>query len=506
MAKATRKKSEKPAASLIEGNKETPIAIEEIPAPQALAIIPAEKKAEMEIARFDVARNWIAEKKAEYEHLAIHGLDDKTGHKAVTAAWQEIRNKRLQVQNKHKEIKADYLVITRKIDGEKNDLVALLEEIENPLKSELDRIEEEKEAAKKEEERKIQEKLQGRVDSLIANGMAFNGRYYGIGDVISIDIVTLKELADDEFGKLLERVQKENQTILDAQAAKEQREKEERDAQEKKRLELEETERQQKEKQAELDRQQEALDKQKADMLAARTKARGKLLEAVGMTYNFSNRYFEFNSQDFGGIKIAIGGVEGMEDEQWEPEYDSIADSIKGLKAQQTVKDKERLELEETDRQRVEKEKQEAEAKRVLLATRKSELMAYYGMKEQADGTFIRKFDFPEITPLLITKSQIENYETEPWEAEKNRLTDDKFSALKMQEGLQKKKNEAEELARQSALSDAERVREFVNGWSQGMMRKPEITDPKIAAAFASFDTTVAGALEDLLNMLDSIK
>lgn len=506
MAKSARKKSEKPTASLMEGNKETPIAVEEIPAPQALAVIPADKKAEMEVARFDVARNWIAEKKEAYKGLTIAGLDDKAGHKAVTAAWQEIRNKRLQVQNKHKEIKADYLVITRAIDQERNELVEFLEEIEIPLKAELDRIEEEKEAAKREEERKDQEKLQGRVDNLITNGMAFNGRYYAIGEVISIDIVTLKELADDEFGKLLERVQKENQTILDAKVAKEQQEKEEREAQEKKRLELEETERQQKEKQAELDRQQEALDKQKADMLAARTKARGKLLEAIGMIYNYTNRVFDYKTTDCGLITLPVGSVEGMEDDQWEPEYDAIADRIKTIKEQQGVKDKERQEAEEKKRQQEEKERQESETKRVLIETRKSELMAYYGMKEQPDGSFLRRFDFEDIAPLLITKSQIENYEPEPWEDEKKRLTDDKFGALKMQEVLQKKKDEATEAARQAALSDAERVREFVNSWSQAMLHKPEITDKKIASAFASFDTVVAGAIEDLLNVLDSVK
>lgn len=506
MAKSTRKKADKPAASLIEGNKETPIAVEEIQAPQPLAVITAEKKAEMEIARYDVAGEWIAQKKEAYQGLEIAGLDDKEGYKAVTAAWQEVRNKRLAVQNKHTEIKADYLVITRKIDEEKNRLVGLLKEIEEPLKAKLDKIEEEKEAAKRELERKAQEKLDGRVETLISNGMAFNGRFYAIGEVINVDIVTLKALDDDEFTRLLERVQKENQAILDAQAEKERKEQEEREAQEKKRLELEETERQQKEKQAELDRQQEALDKQKRDMIAARSKARGKLLEAIGMTYNWGNRYFEFNTQDFGGLKIAVGGVEGMEDEQWEPEYESIASRIKELKDQQAVKDNERKEAEA----KAEKERQEAEAaaekRRTLIATRKAELMAE-GLKEQPDGSFIRRFDFPEIEPLLITRSQIENYEPIPWSEELVLLHDNKLNAFSLQENMQKKKDAAAEAARLAALSDAEKVREYYKHIRDEVISKwPQVGDGPIAAALKAFDSDVAAALKKLLTVLDSVK
>jgi hypothetical protein len=505
MAKSARKKAEKPTASLMEDGKETAIHVEEIPAPKALAIIPADKKAEMEIARYDVARSWIAERKEQYQDLAITGVDDKDGIKSVTAAWQEIRNKRLAVQNKHTEIKADYLVITRAIDKEKNELVDLLKDIEDPLKAEIDRIENEKLAAKQEEDRKAAAALQARVDTLIQNGMAFNGRYYAIGEVVSIDVVTLKDLGDDEFDKLLGRVKTENQAILDAQAEKERKDQAEKDALEKTRLEQEETTRLQNEKQAELDRKTKELEDQKMAMLAARTKARGKMLEAAGVGYNFGGRVFEFKTADCGVITLPIGSIEGMEDEQWEPEYDTIVAKVKELKEQQGVKDKERTDKLETDRLQREKEKQDAEAKQHLIATRKSELMAYLGMQEQPDGSFIRRFKFEEITPLLITKSQLESYEAEPWAKELKDLQAYKDDALQMLERLQKAQDIKTETARQGALSDVERVNEFLRDVAAAMTRRPEIKDAKIAAAFTEFDESITEAVTVLGAVLDAV-
>lgn len=508
MAKATRKKAgEGPAAALVEGKKETPIPVEEIPAPvQNLpAIITAEEKAKQEVARFDVARNWIAEKKAAYGSLTIANLEDKDGQKAVHAAWQEIRNKRLAVEKTHKALKADYLVITRAIDGEKNDLVKLLEEIEDPLKAELDRIEAEREAIRQKAEREAQEKLQGRVAELLENGMSFNGSYYAIGDAVSMDVVTLKAMSDEDYGRLLDRVKTENQAILDRKAEEERKAQEERDRLEQQRKDQEEKDRQQAERDRELQEERDKLEQQRKDLLAARTKGRAKMLEALGMTYNYSSFVWQFGTFDMGRVTLPVGTVEGLNEEKWETEYDDLAAKIKGMKEGQAQKDKERADQEAAERKRLEDERVAAEAKKALITNRKAEVFAYLGAKEQPDGSFKRVFDFPEIAPLLVTKSQLENYDAEAWEAEMKRLQDDKYSAQQQQERLQKEANEKAEAARQAALSDVERVNEFLRNFGDAIAKRPQITDPKISAAFAAFDRTVAGAVEDLGLILDNV-
>jgi hypothetical protein len=212
MAKAATTPKKKPSAQLIEGDKTSNLPIEEMPnnlpvPAKAPVELSADEKAAREVQRFDVARAWIAEKKEAYSGLKISGVDDKEGTKAVHAAWQEIRAKRLAVSKTHTAIKADYLTITRAIDKEKNDLTDLLEEIENPLKAEMDRIETIKEEEKKKVEREKAQKLQGRVNELLNTGMAFNGSYYAIGASISMDVVTLQNMSDADYTTFLGRVQ-----------------------------------------------------------------------------------------------------------------------------------------------------------------------------------------------------------------------------------------------------------------------------------------------------------
>lgn len=514
MSKATttpkKKANQKPSAQLIDGDKTSNLPIEEMPnlpvpskVPQELT---ADEKAAQEVQRFDVARAWIAEKKEAYTGLTIAGVDDKDGIKTVHAAWQEIRAKRLAVSKTHTLIKADYLTITRAIDKEKNDLTSLLEEIENPLKDELDRIEAIKEEEKKKAEREKAEKLQGRVNELLNSGMAFNGSYYAIGASISMDVVTLQNMSDMDYATFLGRVQAENEAAIKLQQEKEQREREEREALELQRQQQEEQQRKLQAQQKTLQDQQDAIDKQRRDMLAARTKARGKMLEVMGLIYNFSSNEWAFKTADFGNITMPLTAVQSLEEESWENELSACDENVKQIKASQAEKDKEKTEAIEAKRIQQDKERAEAEAKRVLIGNRKAELMAYYGMAEQSDGSFIRRFKFETIAALFITKSQIENYEAEPWAAELKSLEAGKYNALKLQEDLQKLEDEATEAARVASLSDRDRVNEYLRTFAEATGKRPQITDKRIKKAWDAFDKVVAGAVEDLTLVLDNIK
>jgi hypothetical protein len=507
MAKATtapkKKGSQKPSAQLIEGDNATDLPVEEMPAAQ---LITPEEKAKQEISRFNIARAWIADKKEQYGGLTIASVEDKDGQKAVLAAWQEIRNKRLEVQKKHTEIKADYLKITRVIDGEKNDLVNLLEEIENPLKAELDRIEAIKEEEKKKAEREKAEKLQGRVNELISTGMAFNGSYYAIGATISMDVVTLQNMNDADYSTFLGRVRQENITIVAAKETKEKQEREEREALEAQKKQQEETQRQQEEKQRQLKAQQEALDRQKQEAIDARTKARGYHLEALGMFYNYGTHVWEFKTIDCGNTIIHRAKVETQEGQDWETELNNVTEEVKKLKTAQAAKDEEKAQAEKKRLEQQEKERKEAEEQRQRIATRKTEISALYGMTMQSDGTFKRHYAYKEIAPLLITKSQLENYNPEAWAAELENLKDCHAAGLKLQADAKTLEDAAAETARVAALSDRDRVNEYLRNFAEATGKRPQITDKRIKKAWDAFDKVVAGAVEDLSLILDNIK
>jgi hypothetical protein len=512
MAKATTtpKKStkQKPSAQLIEGDKATDLSVEEMPAaqPATMAVIKPQDKAKQEVARFDIARSWIAEKKAAYTDLSIEGVEDKEGQKKVKEAWQEVRNKRLEVAKKHTEIKADYLEITQAIDKEKRELTQLLEEVENPLKEKLDKIEAIKEEEKKKEEREKAQKLQGRVNELLGTGMAFNGSYYAIGATISMDVVTLQNMNDADYSTFLGRVAQENAAIIEAKELKEKKDREEREALEAQKKQQEETQRKLDEQKKQQEDERAAIDKQRKDLLAARTKARGKMLEGLGYIYSYTANVWFFETKDCGGHTLTLNEVETADEAPWDVIYEAINSQIKTLKENQAAKDKEKDEAIEARRIKEDKERAEAEARRVVIANRKADLMAYLGMKEQADGSFKRTFDFEEITPLLMTQSQIESYEPEAWTTELKSLQDYKDDALKMQERLQKEKNAEVEAVRVAALSDRDRVNEYLRNFAEATGKRPQITDKRIKKAWDAFDKVIASAVEDLTLVLDNIK
>lgn len=505
MAKQTKKQSEKPAATLVGQEQETTLQVEELPAPALPAVVSADQKARQEIARFDLARNWIAARKKEYKGLKISSLDDKAGQTAVHKAWQEIRNKRLAVEKKHKEIKGDYLVITRAIDGEKNELVKLLEEIEDPLKAELDRVEAEKEAIKQEAERKAQEKLQGRVAELLENGMAFNGSYYAIGDTISMDVVTLKGLNDEDYTRLLDRVKAENQKILDDKAEAARKEQEERDRLAKQKEENEKAQRELEEQKRAFQQQQEDLERQKKALIDQRTKSRAKMLEALGMAYNYSGFVWQFGTFDMGRVTLPVGTVEGVEDEQWDSEYETMAAKIKEMKEGQAAKDKERAEQQEQQRQQREKERRESDALAQRRINRETVIKERYGMVIE-DGVYVRSFNYAEIPTLLLTGAALLTTTDEKWPAILQKLSEQHSEAMVKEIELQKQEAQQKEQARQAALSDVERVNEFLRTLAASCGLRPQITDAKIVAAFEAFDNKVAEAINELSEVLDSVK
>lgn len=175
-----------------------------------------ESRVEFEIKKFNIADARIAELKEQFKGLEIKGVDDKEGIKAVTEAAKVMRTLRTGVDAKHKELKAFYLNTGRGIDAEKNRIQELIAEVEEPLKAKKDAIDAEIQRIKDEEEAREQKRIEDRVDALKAAGIEFDGTFYSIGESVSVDLLTIKDLDDEAFEKLKSMVQAENEKIQEA--------------------------------------------------------------------------------------------------------------------------------------------------------------------------------------------------------------------------------------------------------------------------------------------------
>ena len=173
-----------------------------------------------EIKKFNLADAKIAELKEQFKDLEISGVEDKDGYKAVSEAIKIVRTYRTGVEKVRKQIKEDYLKTGRAIDEEAKRLTASLEEIENPLKDKKQEIDDEIQAEKDRQEAEAQAKTDKRVEELEAVGIKFDGRFYSIGEDVSVDIVTIKDFTDEQFAEFKNRVSAVNDKLQEAERIK----------------------------------------------------------------------------------------------------------------------------------------------------------------------------------------------------------------------------------------------------------------------------------------------
>lgn len=423
--------------------------------PAALpAVLTVEQRAKNEVARFDVAREAIASKMTEFKDLTIAGVDDKEGEKKVTEAWRWFKDKRIAVGKKKDEIKQDYLIITRAVDKENNELTELLKEGEKKFGDELDRIEAMRTAEKEKVEREAQQKLQSRVAELLGNGMAFSGAYYTIGETISMDVVTLKGMADDKYAELLQRVRTENQKIIDAQAEADRLKKESEDKIEAQRL--------QNEKDAEkLKQDQQKLNEQLAKLKEGRTKARGRELEALGMVYGAGTFLFKFATKDHGDSLVNGSDVDEMEDDDFEALLSDRKKEIAKMKERQAITDENtRIEAENKAADELKKKKEkEALDQRTALRQIKAQQI---GLSETIGGEYGRRSKYPMIrVGVAISHNDIIKLDATEWDLLIDQTILDIASLAAAEANEDKRIADENEKERLAGLTDVDALKEF---------------------------------------------
>lgn len=137
----------------------------------AVLEMPVEKPELIQFRKQDAAIAQLAE---QYMPLRIDGISDKQGFKAVHDARMVVKNTRIAVEKKRKELKEDALRYGQAVDAEARRLTALLEPIESHLQLEEDAVVNERERIKRAAEEAKRAALQKRLDALLAVGVVGN--------------------------------------------------------------------------------------------------------------------------------------------------------------------------------------------------------------------------------------------------------------------------------------------------------------------------------------------
>lgn len=195
-----------------------------------------------DLIKYSVTDAAIAEMGEKYLSLKVHGLDDGEGYALCKEARKAVRDTRLNVEERRKELKAESLEFGRAVDTEAKRITAMLEPIELHLVSQMALIDNEKKRREDEAKRQAKERLDSRVSQLQAVNATFS-----IDELVKLD--------DEAFDQILTAAQ----TRFNA-AQRELAEARQRfEALERERAAQEEQARKDREKIAELEREQQRM-------------------------------------------------------------------------------------------------------------------------------------------------------------------------------------------------------------------------------------------------------
>lgn len=114
----------------------------------------------------------VAGMKATCMSLTIDGIEDKRGYEAVHNARMSVRDFRVKIEKKRKELKEDSLSYGRAIDAEAKRINAMIEPIEGYLTDQEKKIDDEKERIRKAKEEERQAELRAQIEAEQAKKLA----------------------------------------------------------------------------------------------------------------------------------------------------------------------------------------------------------------------------------------------------------------------------------------------------------------------------------------------
>ena len=315
----------------------------EVLTPEVITENPIQERVSQEIAKFNLADAAIAQMKEEASKIEIKGIEDKSGYKVAKEFLSKVKKTRTSVEAKRKDLKSEYLEIGRGIDGEAKRLTDSILEVENPLAEKIKIIDDEIQAEKERKEKEAEEKLKARVEELISIGLEFNGMLYVRGN-ISVDVVTIKNLNDQDYEILKSKVTLEKER-LDKEEAERKAEEARIEAERKAEAERVEAERiRQEEAQKKLDEEREKFEQEKADhekkIREERLGIRVEKLVADGASQDDNSVYFIGES---GNINYGKKLIEYWSDDEYNDNREKMVQAIAQIKANDQAKKLERV-------------------------------------------------------------------------------------------------------------------------------------------------------------------
>jgi hypothetical protein len=310
------------------------------------------------LKKFDIVVPAIEELKKNYLPLKIKSVDDKDGYEKVSKALRFMISKRNEVEEKRKELKADSLAYGKAVDNRAKEITFLLTPIEEYLRLEKERIDDEIEAIKEKKIREEQERLNIRNRRLLQAGMKLVGNEYfwqNPNDLAQVEILpsvnleTLDDLSFDEYIDKINLMAKEQQEIFEKEQKKLSQEREK------------------------LEQEQKKFREEMEMMKLQRTKMRLESLYQIGLvSITHLNSVCYKLGDEYVGV---ISYPEVVNSENWEETLSSVTSAIYSIKEKAAAKEfEEQQKIKEAEEKAIQKIKEEKELEEKMEAERISQL------------------------------------------------------------------------------------------------------------------------------------
>jgi hypothetical protein len=392
----------------------------------------SKRNAESDIAKFDFNKAKITEAGKVYSVLAIASLTDKENYKKVREAKSVMRTARTTLEKRRKELKDWYLVEGKKIDDYAKECFGMIEPIESHLDAELEKFEAWQKEEDERKEREANAECDRRVNVLKDAGMVFNGNYYAVGESMSMDISTIRNMPLPEFDNLVEKVKLEKVRLeVAAETERKRKEQEEQEAR-RQREEYEAGQRKLKEEQDRMEREKRQLEEEKENMRKQKISMRETMCKNIGMQFDSSLPAYVFENQFCKAI-VSKETIETLNDTEFAAKIDECNTSIQeGKKAEEAHRERQRQQREKDEADRLERQRIANET----YMQRSTELISL-GMVLAGD-LFVRKNEFND--KAFITVEVVKATSDDLWPSaldslaekvkEVNDLTDSKRKAI----------------------------------------------------------------------------
>jgi hypothetical protein len=442
-------------------------------------LITVDQQIKNEVAKIDVSKQAVASFVRKFGALKIADVNDVAGYKAVDEARKLVKKKAIAVEGKTKQLNEDYLKIINGVRLYGKSLSEPLRKLEDELDAKLKVIDDEKVQIETERLEAETKKANQRVEDLIAAGIAFNGRYYAIGDTISVDIITLKAMTDDEFTALQNSVILEKTRIDDRET--------ERLEAERKQKEADELLRQQNEdKQKELDEQQKKIDQQLAEIAEFKlqqkkieTNRRAGLLLELGLLSLATTSgavVYRLDTKS-GAVEVSLADVEDLSPDDWQKRLEGVQKLSREITAKELTRINEETAAANQYDSRV------AQLKALELVP----MPGAYGI-------------YHDVTEALfkIDETEIKTFDADQWVAALKRLKTWKQNQDAEGIKITKQLETLVETKRKNGQSDFTNISEFNSAMLLSLGEAPKLKRADMQALMDTFIKKVKGALSDL--------